>query len=120
NNNQTADLLRNDGGNRMNSLLVRTLGTKSNRDGVGARLRLTVGGKSQLREVKAGSSYLGENDLRVHFGLGSASRAERLEIRWPSGQVEVVENLDANQMVTVVEGKGITARQPFAREPKKR
>lgn len=112
---QTPDLLRNDGGNRQNSLMIRTVGSKSNRDGIGARLKLTVGGKSLLREVKAGSSYLSQSDMRVHFGLGQAARAERLEIRWPSGAVEALQNIEANQIVTVTEGRGITDRTPFRR-----
>jgi hypothetical protein len=110
---QTADVLRNDGGNRSNSLLIRTTGSKSNRDGIGARLKLSVGGKVLVGEVKAGSSYLAQNDLRVHFGLDQATRADRLEIRWPSGVVDMFENVEANQILTVVEGKGITSRKPF-------
>ena len=104
---QTPDLLGNDGGNRANSLLVRTLGTMSNRDGIGARLKLWVGGKSLTRDVRAGSSYLAQNDLRVHFGMGKASRADRLEIVWPSGIVDVLQDIDANQIITVQEGSGI-------------
>ncbi len=113
NNGQSADLLRNHGGNQKNSLLVRTVGTESNRDGIGARLELTLGSTTQLREVKAGSSYLGQNDSRVHFGLGRAVRINRLQVRWPSGTVDVEENLEANQILTVVEGKGIVRREPF-------
>jgi len=111
---QTADLLRNDGGNHANALLVRTIGTRSNRDGIGTRLRLTVNGKVQITEVKAGSSYLGQNDLRAHFGLGHAREADLLEIRWPSGNIEVFENIKANQILTVEEGKGVTSQVPFA------
>jgi hypothetical protein len=103
---QSADLLRNDGGNRLNSLVVRTIGTKSNRNGIGARLRLTVGGKILRRDVKAGSSYLAQNDPRVHFGMGKSPRAERLEILWPSGVVDVVLDISANQIITVQEGAG--------------
>jgi hypothetical protein len=109
----TADVLRNDGGNRGNSILVRTVGTMSNRDGIGARLKLTVGGKTLRRDVKAGSSYLSQNDLRVHFGLGNAPKADRLEIRWPSGAVETIEGIEANQILTVREGSGVAARQPL-------
>jgi enediyne biosynthesis protein E4 len=112
---QTADLLRNDGGNNNNSLSIRTVGSKSNRDGIGARLRLTVGGKVLLQEVKAGSSYLSQNDLRVHFGMGKAPRAERLEIRWPSGAIEVLQDVEANQILTVTEGRGVTSRTPMRR-----
>lgn len=111
---QGPDLLRNDGGNRQNAILVKTVGTRSNRDGIGARLRLKVGATVQIREVRAGSSYLSQNDMRVHFGLGQAPRAERLEVRWPSGAVDLLENVEANQIVTVVEGKGLVRRQPFA------
>ncbi len=119
NNGQTADLLRNQGGNSNNSLLVRTVGTKSNRDGIGARLRLTVGSATQIREVKAGSSYLGQNDMRAHFGLGRASRADRLEVRWPSGTVDLLENIEANQILTIQEGRGIVRRDLFV-VPKER
>jgi enediyne biosynthesis protein E4 len=117
NNGQTADLLRNDGGNRNNSLLIRATGTKSNRDGIGARLKLTVGGKTLIRHIKAGSSYQGQNDLRVHFGLEKALQADRLEILWPSGLVDTVEAIKANQIITVTEGRGVTRQEAFRRIP---
>jgi hypothetical protein len=117
NNGQTADVLRNDGGNRNNSLLIRTTGSKSNRDGIGARLKLTVGGTVSLRHVKAGSSYQGQNDLRVHFGMGAAKLAERLEIIWPSGVIDAVENIEANRILTVTEGRGVTDVQPLKTLP---
>jgi hypothetical protein len=103
---QSPDLLRNEGGNRSNSLFVRTIGRKSTREGIGARLKLTVGGKMLRREVKAGSSYLAQNDFRIHFGMGKSPRADRLEILWPSGVVDVVLDIDANQIITVQEGAG--------------
>jgi hypothetical protein len=115
NNGQTADLLRNDSGNQSNAVLVRTIGTQSNRDGIGARVRLTTGARTQIRDVKAGSSYLGQNDTRLHFGLGAATLAERLEVRWPSGRTEVVANVAANQIVTLKEGNGIVSRAPLTR-----
>jgi hypothetical protein len=111
----TADVLQNDGGNRSNSLLVRTVGSRSNRDGIGARLKLSVGGRILVRDVKAGSSYLSQNDLRVHFGMGNATKADRLEIRWPSGVVDTIEGIEANQILTVREGSGVTGRQPFVK-----
>ena len=98
-----------------NALLVRVIGTRSNRSGIGARLTLTTGQRRQIREVQSGSSYLGQSDLRAHFGLGSATRSERLEIRWPSGMTEVVNDLPANQILTVREGEGVVARVPFRR-----
>jgi hypothetical protein len=113
NNGQTADLLRNEGGNRNNALLIRTVGAKSNRDGAGARLKLTVAGKVLTRHVKAGSSYQGQNDLRVHFGLAGAPQADRLEILWPSGTIDTLEAIKANQIVTVTEGRGISRQEPF-------
>ena len=106
NSGQTADLLRNDS-DHGNALLVRLIGKQSNRDGVGARLRLTTGTRTQIREVKAGSSYLGQNDMRQHFGLGTNQRADRLEIRWPSGRVDVLQGVLANQIISVREGEGI-------------
>jgi enediyne biosynthesis protein E4 len=113
-NGQTADLLRNDQNGSANALLVRLAGTQSNRDGVGARLRLTTGTRTQTREIKAGSSYLGQNDLRQHFGLGANTKADRLEVKWPSGRTDLVQNLPANHIVTVREGEGIVNRVPFA------
>jgi hypothetical protein len=108
-----AEVLRNDGGNRSNSILVRTVGSTSNRDGIGARLRLSVGGEILVRDVKAGSSYLAQNDRRVHFGLGNAMKADRLEIRWPGGAIDTIEGIEANQILSVQEGMGITGRQSF-------
>ena len=115
NNGQDAELLRYDGGNRANALLVRLRGAGANTDAIGARVRLTAGSRTQMRDVRAGSSYLSQNDLRAHFGLGTAGRADRIEVVWPSGRMEAVANVPANQAVTIEEGKGIVARQPFTR-----
>jgi hypothetical protein len=114
NNGQGADLLRNDGATG-NALMIRLIGTASNRDAVGARLSLTSSTRTQIREVKAGSSYLGQNDIRQHFGLGAATRAERLEVRWPSGRRDTIRDVPANLIITVREGEGIVSRTPFAR-----
>jgi hypothetical protein len=115
NNGGRPNLLLNDGGNAGNAVLVRVAGTASNRTGIGTRLVLTTGGRRQVREIQSGSSYLAQGDLRAHFGLGAARRAERLEIRWPDGSNEVAENLEANQVVTVRQGSGIVDRVPLAR-----
>jgi hypothetical protein len=121
NNGAGANLLLNDGPPRQseagsaNAILVRVIGTKSNRSGIGSRLVLTTGNRRQVREVQSGSSYLGQNDLRAHFGLGPAVRSETLEIRWPSGATEVVKELPANHVYTLREGEGIVARVPFRR-----
>jgi hypothetical protein len=115
NNGGAADLLRNEGGSRRNALLVKLTGSTSNRDSLGARVRAVAGSVSQVREVKSGTSYLGQSDLRLHFGLGSAARADRLEIRWPNGRTESIGAVAANQIVTIREGQGIVDRRPFAR-----
>jgi enediyne biosynthesis protein E4 len=115
NNGQDAELLRNDGGNRANALVVSLRGAAPNTGAIGARVRLTTGSRSQLREVKAGSSYLSQNDLRAHFGLGAAARADRIDVVWPGGQTESFAAVAANQIVTIAQGRGIVARQPFAR-----
>jgi hypothetical protein len=109
------ELLRNDGGNRGNALLVKVVGTRSGRDGLGARVTITAAGRRQMREVKSGSSYLGQNDLRVHFGLADADHVSQLDVRWPTGAVETIRDVAANQIVTVTEGKGITARSGLTR-----
>jgi hypothetical protein len=89
-------------------LLVNCVGTKSNRSAVGARLTLQTGNLKQIREIKAGSSYLSSNDLRVHFGLGTSDKADSLEIRWPSGLVERIEHVQADRVLTLEEGKSAT------------
>jgi hypothetical protein len=114
NNGDRPNLLLNEGG-RANALLVQAVGTTSNRSAIGTKLTLTAGGFRQVREIQSGSSYLAQNDPRAHFGLGRAERAERLEIRWPDGSNEVVENLAANQRVVVRQGNGVISRAPLAR-----
>jgi hypothetical protein len=113
NNGQTADLLRNDSVRR-NSLLVRAL-VSTNRDAVGARLRVIAGGRTQVRLVRAGTSYFGQNDLRVHVGLGDAAVVDRVEVAWPSGRVESVTGVRANHIVTIQEGRGMVGHVPFVR-----
>jgi enediyne biosynthesis protein E4 len=115
NNGQDAELLRNDGGNRANALVVRLRGRAPNTDAIGARVRVTTGSRTQFRDVKAGSSYLSQNDLRAHFGLASAARADRVEVKWPSGTTDTFADVAANQIVTIDEGKGIVSRQVFSR-----
>lgn len=107
---EAPNLYRNDGGNRNHWLRVRAVGTRSNRDGVGASVRITAGGHSQRQDVRANSGYLSTHDPRLLFGLGQASRVESIEVRWPSGQIDNVGSIDADRAVTVVEGKGLEAR----------
>jgi hypothetical protein len=82
-------------------------GTKSNRLAIGARLRIVAGGMTQTDEIHSGGSYLSQNDLRVHFGLGSATKIDSLEIHWPSGATETLKDLAPNEFYSVLEGKGV-------------
>ena len=109
-------LLRNDGGNANNWLTVQLVGAKSNRDGIGASLKLTSEGFVQVEQSKGGMSYMSANDPRIHFGLGKRTKIASLEITWPSGQVERLTNVPINQIITIKEGAGIIARQ-FPRIP---
>ena len=114
NNGETADVLENDGGNRRNGLLVQVIGTTSNRNGVGARIEVTLPDRKLVRTVRAGSSYLAQNDPRAHFGLGSATSADRLEIVWPGGERESFTEIPANVIVTIRQGEGLVGQTPFA------
>ena len=101
--NSIPNLLRNDGGNANNYLFVKTVGSRSNRDGIGTRIELSAAGKTQVREVRSGASYLSHNDMKVHFGLGKADRVDEIVLHWPSGAVQTIENVAANQVLKVVE-----------------
>ncbi|MCU1302898.1 MAG: ASPIC/UnbV [Candidatus Sulfotelmatobacter sp.] len=102
-----------------NWIKVRTIGTKSNRSGIGARLICTTqpSGETkphrQIDEVRSGGSYISQNDLRIHFGLGKAEKVDSLEIRWPSGQVDTLKDVKANQLIYVKEGGGIFRAMQF-------
>lgn len=102
--NDVPQLLRCDSSLKNHWLKVKTVGVKSNRTGIGARIYCTTGEHRQMDEVRSGGSYLSQSDLRVHFGLGTAETAD-LEIRWPSGTVDRLTGVKADQVITVVEGK---------------
>jgi enediyne biosynthesis protein E4 len=91
---------------RKNWVSLKLVGQESNRNGIGARVTLFVGRLKQMDEVRSGGSYISHNDLRLHFGIGDATRVDRAEVLWPSGRIEVFENLKANQVVVIQEGKG--------------
>ncbi|HET7891927.1 MAG TPA: ASPIC/UnbV domain-containing protein, partial [Candidatus Sulfotelmatobacter sp.] len=84
-------------------LTVKLKGKKSNRDGIGARVELLAAGRKQIAERTAGSSYLSQDDGRLHFGLGAATKAGKLTIHWPSGQEQVLEDLSVDRVLTVEE-----------------
>jgi hypothetical protein len=104
-------VLRN-AGQTGNWIRIRTVGKKSNRDGYGARITVTTGDVTQTDEVRAGSSYLSSSDPRLHFGVGKASRVDRVVVRWPSGTEDVITNIPANQDITIEEGRGLVASGP--------
>lgn len=107
-------LLRNDGGNTNNSVLIKTVGVKSNRDGIGARVKVVSGNLAQIDEVRGGGSYLSQNDLRLHFGLAKRTKIDSVEVRWPNGVIERVANLTANKILTIKEGKGVVEQKDFS------
>jgi hypothetical protein len=119
-NNGPARLLRNDNGNQNDVLRVKTVGTRSNRDGIGAKVTVRSNkGMRQTQMAKSGSSYLSQSEMPLTFGLGKPEegRAVTIEIAWPSGKKESLARIKVNQFITVQEGKGVIAAQPivFAR-----
>ena len=105
NQNDPPSLLRNETPATGHWLVVQLAGRRSNRSGIGARVRVRSGGREQFEEVRSGGSYLSQSDFRVHFGLGAVTQADWLEVRWPSGRVDRREKVAANQVVRVVEGE---------------
>ena len=100
-------ILRNRGIPGRHWISLELAGTKSNRLAIGARIKIVAGGVTQTDEIHSGGSYLSQNDLRVHFGLGSATKVDTVEIRWPSGMTDTLKNLAADSFYSVLEGKGI-------------
>jgi hypothetical protein len=98
------------------SLRIKLIGTKSNRDGIGATVRLTASGETQTQMLRSGSSYLSASELVLTFGLAQRDKADAIEIRWPSGQVDRLSSVPAGQTVTVTEGKGITAARAYGKK----
>jgi hypothetical protein len=106
-------VLRNDGGNANNSVLIKTIGLKSNRDGVGARIKVVAGELTQIGEVHSGDSYLSQSDMRLHFGLAKATKIDLVEVHWPSGAVDKVTGLGVNDILSIKEGQGIVSQKSF-------
>jgi len=100
-----ATLFHNISTNAGHWITIQLKGTKSNRDGIGAHLELTAGGKREIAERVTGSGYLSQDDGRIHFGLGNAAKVDRLVIKWPSGREQVQENLSVDRILTVEEPK---------------
>jgi len=112
-----AYLFHNEGGTN-HSLRIKLVGTKSNRDGIGAVVRVNAGSDKQWKMVHSGSSYLAQSELVLTFGLGAQIKADNIEIQWPSGQVDKLSNVNAGQTVTVEEGKGVVANRLYDKAPK--
>ena len=107
-NNGAAKLLRNDGGNTNHRLRIRTVGSVSNRDGIGARITVTTAaGAQRWGLVKTGSSFASQSELPVTFGLGVETSVSAIEVRWPSGKVNRVGRVDADRTITIEEGRGL-------------
>jgi hypothetical protein len=116
NNGDSPLLLHNSGGNGNHFLNFKLVGTKSNRDAMGARIRVVAGTTSQIREIAGGGSYLSQSDLRANFGLGKAKFVEIVEIAWPSGQQQVFRNVEADKSYLIEEGKDQLQLQQFVRK----
>jgi hypothetical protein len=108
--NDLPSLFRCDRSNQNHWIKIRLVGVKSNRSGIGARIRCVAGGRTQIDEVRSGGSYFSQNDLRVHFGLGPVKKIDRIEISWPSGKLDALENLSVDRILLVKEGAGYEAK----------
>jgi hypothetical protein len=108
-----ARLLRNEGGNANRLLRIKTVGTTSNRDGIGARVEVTASGAMRWQVVKTGSSYLSQSELPLTFGLGSDTAASAVRVIWPSGEVDAIGAVDADQVITITEGAGLSDAAPI-------
>jgi len=109
------NVLRNDGGNQNNSILIKLVGVKSNRGGVGARVKVVSGDLVQKDEVRSGDSYISQSDMRLHFGLEKRTKIDLVEVHWPSGNVDKITDTKVNSIVVVKEGSGIVDQKPFKR-----
>ena len=112
-----AVLFRNDGGNSNHSVRIKLVGTKSNRDGIGAVAVVKYGKDSQSEMLRSESGYLSSKELVLTFGLGKAAKADSIELRWPSGQIDKLSNVAAGQTITVKEGAGIIQQRPYGYTP---
>jgi hypothetical protein len=109
-----AVLFLNEGGTN-HSLRVRLQGTKSNRSGIGAVVRLAASSDKQWQMMRSGSSYLSQSELVLTFGLGPQTKADSIEVQWPSGQVDRLTNVATGQLITIQEGRGIVAARPYTK-----
>jgi len=97
------------------SLRIKLIGAKSNRDGIGTTVKLTTGGETQTQMLRSGSSYLSASELVLTFGLAHNEKADTIEIRWPSGQIDRLSNAPAGRTITVTEASGMTSTRLYAK-----
>jgi hypothetical protein len=103
------DLFRLDVKTAAHWVMLKLVGTKSNRSAIGARVKLTADGVTRVEEVRGGGSYYAQNDLRIHFGLGEVTHIDRIDVRWPSGLEETLSGIQIDRLTTVKEGSGTPA-----------
>src|SRR5215510_5176171 len=101
-------VLRNEGGNKNNWINIKTIGSKRNREALGAQVTVKADDLVQVKEVYSGGSYISQNDTRLHFGLGKKTKIDLIEVRWPAGKTEAFRDVPVNQFVVIQEGKGLS------------
>jgi enediyne biosynthesis protein E4 len=104
-------VLHNQSADKSHWITLQLVGTQTNRLAIGAKVKVSAGSLVQIDEVRSGGSYLSQNDLRIHFGLGDAPRVDKVEIRWPSGKTEIVQNLAADRFYFIKEGEGLITQE---------
>jgi len=110
-------LLLNRGDGTNHRVLFKLVGSKSNKAAIGARVTTKAGGVTQINEVRGGSSYISQNDLRLHFGLGANDKMSEVTIRWPNGQTESLHDVPTDFIYTIAEGTGIQGKIPLPALP---
>ena len=106
-------LLLNHGDGTNHRVLFKLVGTKSNQAAIGARITVKAGGFTQMNEVRGGASYLSQNDLRLHFGLGASEKMSEVTIRWPNGETESLHDVASDFIYAIIEGAGIGGKIPL-------
>jgi hypothetical protein len=120
NNDDPPSILRNRSGGTNHFVSFKLVGTRSNRDALGARIRVKAGGVSEIREIAGAGSYLSTSDTRAHFGLGQSTQIDSIEVSWPSGIRQEFHNVKADQFYVIEEGKPAVRTQVIARRPARR
>jgi hypothetical protein len=99
--------------------VIKAIGVKSNRSGIGARVTVVSGDLSQTDQVRSGDSYISQSDLRLNFGLEKRTKVDSIQVRWPSGTVDKIANVGVNRIITIKEGQGKVDEKEFTKQPPK-